>query len=111
MATYRQERVACGKKTCGTCAGVRLAHGPYWYAYWHPVNKFGLKLATVRKRYMGKDWRESWGQERRGDPPPETVKASTSSAARASLPKTRSAPATLPKRVKRARSARVGRRS
>ena len=39
---FRQQRVSCGKPTCGRCP-----HGPYWYAVWR-------EGAKVRTRYIGK---------------------------------------------------------
>lgn len=49
--TYRLERVSCGKRRCGRCAGVKLAHGPYWYAYWREGQR-------TRSKYIGKKFRE-----------------------------------------------------
>ena len=40
--SFRQQRVRCGKPTCGRCP-----HGPYWYAVWR-------EGAKVRTRYIGK---------------------------------------------------------
>lgn len=41
-ATYRQERVRCGRDGCRRCP-----HGPYWYAYWREGGR-------LRSRYIGK---------------------------------------------------------
>jgi hypothetical protein len=49
--TYRLERVACGKEACGTCKGVKPAHGPYWYAYWETG---GRSAPQMHKRYIGR---------------------------------------------------------
>jgi len=68
MAMFLQEKVACGKKTCGKCGGTRFVHGPYWYAYWRDAK------GRMRKRYLGKERRARWGP---GDdsttPPPLTT--------------------------------------
>jgi hypothetical protein len=42
-ATYRRQRVRCGKSGCRSCP-----HGPYWYAYWREDGR-------VRSRYVGKE--------------------------------------------------------
>ena len=48
--TYEQVKKACGKRSCRTCGGERLAHGPYWYrAEW---DADGRKKRTV---YVGKE--------------------------------------------------------
>jgi hypothetical protein len=48
--TFEQVKKSCGKRSCGVCGGVRLAHGPYWYrAEWDP---HGAKKRTV---YVGKE--------------------------------------------------------
>lgn len=69
MATYEQQKRSCGKKKCGRCGGTKLAHGPYWYAYWRDAK------GNVRSRYMGKLRRPEWGKEEPGDPPPLLHKA------------------------------------
>jgi len=48
--TCEQVKKACGKRSCRTCGGERLAHGPYWYrAEW---DADGRKKRTV---YVGKE--------------------------------------------------------
>jgi hypothetical protein len=48
--TYEQVKKACGKRSCQTCGGERLAHGPYWYrAEW---DADGRKKRTI---YVGKE--------------------------------------------------------
>jgi hypothetical protein len=46
--TYRQELVCCGRSSCRLCAGVKYAHGPYWYAY----QRQGTR---IKKKYIGKN--------------------------------------------------------
>jgi hypothetical protein len=45
-ASYRQEYVRCGKRSCPPCR-TGPGHGPYWYAYWRQGGQ-------VHKRYLGK---------------------------------------------------------
>lgn len=69
-ATFLRQKIACGKRRCGTCAGVRYAHGPYWYAYWWAEGR--TRSAYIGKRHPGgaAGERESAKAERRivGDP-------------------------------------------
>lgn len=47
--TYEQVKKSCGKSGCGTCGGIRLAHGPYWQLVeWDEAGK------KKRTRYVGK---------------------------------------------------------
>jgi signal-transduction protein with cAMP-binding, CBS, and nucleotidyltransferase domain len=48
--TYEQVKKACGKRSCRTCDGERLAHGPYWYKCEWDAD--GHKKRTV---YVGKE--------------------------------------------------------
>lgn len=48
--TYEQVKKACGKRSCRTCGGERLAHGPYWYRCEWDAD--GRKKRTV---YVGKE--------------------------------------------------------
>ena len=48
--TYEQVKKACGKRSCRTCGGERLTHGPYWYKCEWDAN--GRKKRTV---YVGKE--------------------------------------------------------
>jgi hypothetical protein len=49
--TYRQQLIACGKRTCRRCGGTRYQHGPYWYAErW----EYGRERGRVRTSYVGK---------------------------------------------------------
>ena len=50
-ATFRYERVNCGKEACRRCGGKRFVHGPYWYAYWETG---GRKKPRMHKLYVGK---------------------------------------------------------
>lgn len=50
-ATFRYERVNCGKSACRRCGGERFEHGPYWYAYWETG---GRKKPRMHKLYVGK---------------------------------------------------------
>lgn len=71
MALFIREKVACGKTKCGKCAGHKLVHGPYWYAYWREEK--GGKL-RMRKRYLGKHRALRWGPGDDGTtPPPKTT--------------------------------------
>ena len=70
MALFIQEKVACGKTKCGKCAGHKLVHGPYWYAYWRDDK------SKMRKRYMGKVRADRWGPGNDSTtPPPKTVRS------------------------------------
>jgi hypothetical protein len=53
-ASYRQEYVRCGKRTCTSCR-TGSGHGPYWYAYWRQGGQ-------VHKRYLGKQLPPSGGE-------------------------------------------------
>ena len=48
--TFEQVKKACGKRSCHTCGGERLAHGPYWYKCEWDAD--GYKKRTV---YVGKE--------------------------------------------------------
>lgn len=48
--TYEHVKKACGKRSCRTCGGERLAHGPYWYKCEWDAD--GRKKRTV---YVGKE--------------------------------------------------------
>ena len=48
--TFEQVKKACGKRSCRTCGGERLAHGPYWYKCEWDAD--GRKKRTV---YVGKE--------------------------------------------------------
>jgi hypothetical protein len=50
-ATFRYERINCGKRACRTCGGKRTAHGPYWYAKWETG---GRRKARMHALYIGK---------------------------------------------------------
>lgn len=41
------EKVACGKKCCSVCGGVRYEHGPYSYLHFYQGGK-------VKKKYLSK---------------------------------------------------------
>jgi len=45
--SYWQEMISCGNRKCRRCRRGRLAHGPYWYAYWWEKNR-------TRTIYVGK---------------------------------------------------------
>ena len=50
-ATFRYERINCGKRACRTCGGKRTAHGPYWYAKWETG---GRRKPRMHALYIGK---------------------------------------------------------
>ena len=50
-ATFRYERVNCGKSLCRSCGGRDFVHGPYWFAYWETG---GRKKPRMHKCYVGK---------------------------------------------------------
>ncbi len=55
--TYRQQLIACGKRTCRKCGGKRYEHGPYWYAErWEYGRGYGAdrEPGRVSTSYIGK---------------------------------------------------------
>ena len=50
-ATFRYERINCGKRACRTCGGERPAHGPYWYAKWETGGRRKPRMHAI---YVGK---------------------------------------------------------
>lgn len=78
-ASFVREKIACGKGSCGTCKGTKLAHGPYWYAYWT------RKDGSTGKTYVGRDlagWQQQYGvsahlKKQPRKPAPKTAKPPT----------------------------------
>lgn len=85
------EKIACGKGTCGTCGGTKLAHGPYWYGYFTRPN------GRAGKVYVGKDLDDWKAQHLSAQPQPAAPKT----AAPKAKAKAKPAPAPAPKAPKK----------
>ena len=52
---FQRELTCCGKAKCGSCAGRRAAHGPYWYRY-----EWSKRTKRMVSSYVGRKLELRW---------------------------------------------------